>query len=79
MSLAELRIPEAIGFGVLGATIGAEVCSLLGGDMAHHVGLGLIIGAMLFMLASQIPMLSRRRGRTQARAVKPDTGRPVTR
>jgi len=70
MSLSGFKLPEAIGFGVLGATIGAEVCSMLGGDMASHAGLGMALGAMLFVLASQIQALSRRE--PQARAVKPD-------
>jgi hypothetical protein len=72
MSLSGFKLPEAIGFGVLGATIGAEVCSMLGGDMASHAGLGMALGAMLFVLASQIQVLSRREPRAPARAVKSD-------
>ncbi len=45
---------------------------MLGGDMASHTGLGMALGAMLFVLASQIQALSRREPRAPARAVKSD-------
>jgi hypothetical protein len=73
MSLSGFKLPEAVGFGVLGATIGAEVCILLGGNIADHAGLGLATGAILFVLASQLPILSRR----HARAIKPKPNRPA--
>jgi hypothetical protein len=47
------RIPEALGFGVLGATIGAVVCGVAGGALSHHTSLGMTTGATLLICLSK--------------------------
>jgi hypothetical protein len=61
------RIPEALGFGVLGATIGAVVCGVAGGALSHHTSLGMTTGATLLICLSQVSL------RRAAHAV-PQTG-----
>jgi hypothetical protein len=56
MFLSGFKLPEAIGFGVLGATIGAVVCSAGGRDFADHTGVGMLIGALALIGVAQLPV-----------------------
>jgi hypothetical protein len=56
MFLSGFKLPEAIGFGVLGATIGAVVCDEGGGGLAEHTGLGMLVGALLLIGLAQMPV-----------------------
>jgi len=56
MFLSGLKLPEAIGFGVLGATIGATLCDEGGGNLADHSGLGALAGAVLLIGMAQLPV-----------------------
>jgi hypothetical protein len=55
MSKSGLSIPEAVGFGVLGATIGFVACSVLGHEAAAHTGIGMTLGAVLMIAMGRLP------------------------
>ncbi len=50
------RFPEAAGFAILGATIGAVVCTLAGGGLAAHTGVGMGVGALTLIGMAQVPV-----------------------
>jgi len=54
--LSGFKLPEAIGFGILGATIGAVVCNSGLGDLAAHTALGVLAGAAVFIGLAQVPV-----------------------
>jgi hypothetical protein len=62
---AGTRIPETLGFGVLGATIGAVVCGVAGNAWSHHTDLGMAVGATLLIGLSQVSL------RKAAHAISP--------
>jgi hypothetical protein len=56
MSKFGLRLPESVGFGILGATIGAVVCDLLGAGAENHTGIGMALGAFVVIALGHLPL-----------------------